>query len=318
LGPSGFSDAITSCFVQYKLKPTNSHRCLVAFPWQAILTTNYDDLLEQSADREYKVYSYRHEEALTGLSGLHRRFILKLHGDLDDPKYIILARSDYQHMVADSVGFGTQVYKRLSGQFVGLFVGFGFDDTDSDYILGNNAHSGLHNGYALVDSSSRTYHRTVDRIRGMGAVPIHVKHTEIEEWLFRLAEMCGVNCKCVAEREAKRFGEELRATALGVSTHYVAEKTVDRLAEILRGALIDQGWASDRLPIVRESFTEEHVSLVARRLCEGPDPDEKIVHRANQFLTSFSIAEFLARAVAGRVAPPEIVTKLVQQALSDA
>lgn len=75
-------------------RPTLSHRHIVQMGFRAILTTNYDSLLEDAAPARPAVYSWR-EQGVPDPIARGVPLILKLHGDDVHPGDIVLARRDY-------------------------------------------------------------------------------------------------------------------------------------------------------------------------------------------------------------------------------
>ena len=81
-----------------KLIPSDTHKQLLALPWQDVYTTNYDTLLERSADfikvsenRNYHIIC-NSQDMGTGSSPL----LVKLHGDINNSDSIIITEEDYR------------------------------------------------------------------------------------------------------------------------------------------------------------------------------------------------------------------------------
>ena len=81
-----------------KLEPSDIHMRLLALPWKDVYTTNYDSLLERAATRlneqGRRIYSIIRDDASFGLES--SPFLIKLHGDINDPKTIIITEEDYR------------------------------------------------------------------------------------------------------------------------------------------------------------------------------------------------------------------------------
>ncbi len=76
---------------------SRSHLELVKLPIQNVFTTNYDELIElayRTFGQEVKV-SVSPEEFLAHQVDKPRRHIIKIHGSIDRPDTIVLARTDY-------------------------------------------------------------------------------------------------------------------------------------------------------------------------------------------------------------------------------
>lgn len=138
MGKERFKQFMTEVFRDDRLRPTDTHRLLPEIQFSAVVTTNYDVLLEgvyTSPDGGVP-RSYTQED--TGaLSALHRDgkfYILKLHGDIDRIETIVLGRSDYREVM-----FANQAYRdfltTLFGSKTVLFVGTSLTDFDLLLLL---------------------------------------------------------------------------------------------------------------------------------------------------------------------------------------
>lgn len=101
---------------------------------QHIITTNYDKLLENAKSDNtifYKVVSQDSEL----LSRINDRYIIKMHGDIEDPKTMILKESDYieyeqRHPLV------TTYIKSLLVNHTFLFLGYSLNDSNLNLIVG--------------------------------------------------------------------------------------------------------------------------------------------------------------------------------------
>lgn len=81
-----------------KMVPSDAHLRLLALPWKDVYTTNYDTLLERAAlrlnEQGRRLYSViRYDEAI----GMETPpFLMKLHGDINEPQSIIISEEDYR------------------------------------------------------------------------------------------------------------------------------------------------------------------------------------------------------------------------------
>lgn len=99
-----------------------------------IITTNYDHLLENTEEPNRRLYSViRTDKDL--LSPQTSQYIIKMHGDIDDPETIVLKESDYIHYSQNHVLIETFI-KSLLIDHVFLFVGYSLSDYNLKLILG--------------------------------------------------------------------------------------------------------------------------------------------------------------------------------------
>lgn len=94
----GLSDLIIESINDNCLEPSDLHFQLLKYPWCDVFTTNYDTLLERTADQLHKqggrTYTTIVEDAEIGSSC--SPFLMKLHGDVKRPKSIIITEEDYR------------------------------------------------------------------------------------------------------------------------------------------------------------------------------------------------------------------------------
>lgn len=134
-----FGEFLNDVFRDNKVKPTNTHQTLTKIPFRAILTTNYDSLLEgaytiSSGGQIPK--SFTPSDLSSALSPLRKKdfFIFKMHGDIDRPASIILGTRSYNNLLYKSPEYLSFLETLFTTQTV-LFIGFGGSDPDLDYLL---------------------------------------------------------------------------------------------------------------------------------------------------------------------------------------
>lgn len=131
-------------------KPSDAHRALCGTDWVAILTSNYDALVEGA----YAVESEGILPPVFSSSGLNNAldclrngkfFVFKVHGDLNVPGTIVLGNRDYSRLMYLSPSYRSFL-ETVFATYTVLFVGFGGNDPDLD---------------AVVDRLSTIYERSV-------------------------------------------------------------------------------------------------------------------------------------------------------------
>lgn len=134
-----FSEFLNSVFRDSEVKPSKTHKNIFKIPFRAILTTNYDNLLEGA----YALTHYGQvpikftQEDLNRISSPLRSedfFLFKIHGDIDRPDSIVLGSRSYNQIL-----FRTPEYihflETLFTTHTVLFVGFSGNDVDFDFIV---------------------------------------------------------------------------------------------------------------------------------------------------------------------------------------
>lgn len=115
------------------------HQLLSCLPFCAVVTTNYDQLLEQAfarhdAGRLPKVITYRDISSLGPLLFEGGFFVLKAHGDITRPETLILSTRDYQRLMHNGDAYNTFFSSiLLTKRF--LFTGYSLQDPDFRMII---------------------------------------------------------------------------------------------------------------------------------------------------------------------------------------
>jgi hypothetical protein len=170
------------------LQPSASHRILVQLPFRAIITTNYDLILElalsNSGRAEIGVYSWSYS-ALPKRIQDGQRFILKWHGDINHREDIILAREDYARAL-----FGSTSRDALVGSFQSsksFWIGYGHADPDLDLLLDKTRLDlGLAGGFAVAKTGD---HLMEARLRHAQVFPSWLEsYEDVPRYLRALAE----------------------------------------------------------------------------------------------------------------------------------
>ncbi len=140
LGPDGFENALSQQLASPRLNPTMDERlrCLRGIPFRAILTTNFDGLLDgevpgrdaylrvlRSTDYEWWRERYWNEDR-SDTTGAR---VVKLHGDIaaKPPRKLVLTRMAYRERLYGNPAYQTFLRAVLATSTV-LYLGFSFTD----------------------------------------------------------------------------------------------------------------------------------------------------------------------------------------------
>ncbi len=118
----------------FKLKPTSVHEALVRLPVNPIFTTNYDDLLEQALRTAKRRFDLVVGSGDPGFWSSDRLQLVKLHGDLSQPKSIVITAEDYERYFDDHPALARQLAGALQTRTV-LFLGYSATDPDFRQLL---------------------------------------------------------------------------------------------------------------------------------------------------------------------------------------
>lgn len=152
LGENNFRQFMHQSFRNPTLQPGPVHRLLSDMRFAAILTTNYDKLIESAFPGGTCCHTQQDYPELAGLSRDRGFAIVKVHGDIDRLESIILGQADYRQAMFANESF--RIF--LTGVFTGrtvLFVGCSLTDLDLLLFLEElkfqlKGHLGTH--YALM------------------------------------------------------------------------------------------------------------------------------------------------------------------------
>ncbi|MCE7698399.1 MAG: toll/interleukin-1 receptor domain-containing protein [Methanobacterium paludis] len=128
-----------SIFRDSSVIPSKTHRILPHIPFRAILTTNYDSLIEgaYTVEENGKIPAVFTQEDLFEQNQLLYKddfFIFKIHGDFNRPSTIVLSSRDYQEVLFRTPGY-RHFIETLFATYMVVFVGFSGNDPDITNIL---------------------------------------------------------------------------------------------------------------------------------------------------------------------------------------
>ena len=139
-GEKEYMDKVKEILKYNKVIPNDIHKAILDLNPCHIITTNYDNLLEQEIENEFKQFAIiREDEDMPNMS--YPNSLIKMHGDYDTNN-IVLTESDYYNY-ANNFPLIRSFVTSLFASKVLLFVGFSFADLNLKMIL-NDIRSVLH------------------------------------------------------------------------------------------------------------------------------------------------------------------------------
>lgn len=152
-GEKEYLEKIKEILKYGKVSPNEIHKAIFELNPCHIITTNYDDLLEQSALAfNQQFYVVRKDDDIPCNRG--EKMIIKMHGDFDVGN-IVLTENDYFDYSRQFPLIRSFVLSLFASRLV-LFVGFSFNDINLKYILRNVSDilkDKMQKSYLLVDYS---------------------------------------------------------------------------------------------------------------------------------------------------------------------
>ena len=130
-------------YLAKRLQPTSTdtpeaHQHISRLPFRAVVTTNYDSLLEDSfffeTRRRPKAPTHADKDVLGTLLFDRAFFILKAHGDINRPATVVLTARDYREIIYQNPAFNAMFAALLMTNAV-LFLGYSLGDPDLNLLL---------------------------------------------------------------------------------------------------------------------------------------------------------------------------------------
>lgn len=200
LGNERFRRFTSEIFRKPGLRPTDVHLLLTQIPFSAVLTTNYDKLIESGyiVAREGECPHVFTQEDTPELSAALRSgefYILKTHGTADRIETIVLGRRHYRDLMFSKPAYRKFLDTLFSSKTI-LFLGFGLKDPDlllrlDELQAAFAGYTGTH--YALMDETqmSSIERRRLEKDYGIQIIPYTPSakdHPEVKHFLTELAE----------------------------------------------------------------------------------------------------------------------------------
>jgi HEAT repeat protein len=169
---------------------TETHRLLANLPLKAIITTNYDNLLERALSQRNYVKIVDGREA--PLAGQDQVSLIKMHGDLETPSTIIITQKDYdgypenhRALIQYVMGF------LISCNF--LFVGYSLND-QSFHIMYAQARSlfekSMRRSFAIFKNPPPLEVKRLEKESNITVIPVEDYDRDIPEIFRELHEYC--------------------------------------------------------------------------------------------------------------------------------
>lgn len=126
-------DIIRSAINDDLLSPSDTHMQLLALPWQDVYTTNYDTLLERSVERlkEQNKCSYTIVRNSQDIGMGASPFLMKVHGDINEPSSIVITEEDYRIYPAGHQAMINHIHNAIMTKTLVLI---GFSGNDPNFI----------------------------------------------------------------------------------------------------------------------------------------------------------------------------------------
>jgi SIR2-like domain/CHAT domain len=168
------------------------HKIIVQLPFSAVVTTNYDKLLERSYANQSswpKTPTHLDVDMLGPLLFDGSFFILKAHGDIDRPESMVLTTRDYQQIIHANPAFNAIFSAILLTKAI-LFIGYSLNDPDFRLLFDRQLtvfRGNIPERYALMSGVGKVERDVLWRTARIRVLPYaDGKHEEVLEFLRAL------------------------------------------------------------------------------------------------------------------------------------
>lgn len=201
------------------VSPSQAHLLLRQLKFSAVLTTNFDNLLERTYNdlpTTPDVYTPKDAERL--LTALTKRdyFILKLYGTLDDPPTVMVAPAQYESAITNNRVF-SQFMQTLFFSRTLLFVGASLEGIEA-YLKGISLPREIgRKHYALIDVVGNAWRAKADLLERRYGIKVLAytagsDYAELQSFVRRLATR--VSARQTNGTELKQATSRLRKVTL--------------------------------------------------------------------------------------------------------
>ncbi|MGO9206441.1 MAG: AAA family ATPase, partial [Candidatus Limnocylindrales bacterium] len=171
--------------------PGANHHRLRELGFGAVLTTNFDELLERTFPAQ-PVFTFRQTEPLLDALSRRRFFILKLYGTFTPPEPVIVSPRQYEDEIVGNLAFAQFMESAFISRTL-LFIGASMDGIEA-YLRGIRFRGNLsRKHYALVAVTGRAWRAKAESLRRhyqIEVIPytLNPEHREVDEFLADLLE----------------------------------------------------------------------------------------------------------------------------------
>lgn len=178
-GDKEYMDKVKEILKHNKVSPNPIHKSILDLNPCHIITTNYDNLIEQEIEKEFKQFDIiREDKDIPNMS--YPNSLIKMHGDFGKNN-IVLTESDYYNYERNFPLIRSFILSLFASKLV-VFIGFSFSDLNLKMIL-NDLRSVLHESmqrvYLISDTKPSQIINTYYEKKGINVV--YLNDSELSE-----------------------------------------------------------------------------------------------------------------------------------------
>jgi hypothetical protein len=176
-----------------KAAPAEAHRILAEIPFAAVITTNFDMLLEEVYPRRTTTLDYTQRGNIQRVLAEDVFHIFKAHGNYNGEAHNppILTRSQYRNLLLNQYPAYSEYLRRVLSEKHVLFLGYSLQDPDLNFVLDTvqdifDGHLPTH--YALFPQSEVDELTGTDNLSRNIRILTYPDHSQLVPWLRALAD----------------------------------------------------------------------------------------------------------------------------------
>jgi len=129
LGHQSLISYLTNRIEDPRFLPLRTHHLIAALPFKAIITTNWDNLLEEALRQSRKPFIKVVQDAEVAFADNDKTLLVKLHGSMEQKDSIVIAGDDYYRVLTRLPETANLIRSYFATRTM-LFLGFGLADLD--------------------------------------------------------------------------------------------------------------------------------------------------------------------------------------------
>ncbi len=310
-----------------KPMPAPTHRLLPGIPFSAVLTTNYDKLIESVYEKtdEYASPHYFTHQEYPELSMAVRSgefYILKVHGTIDRIETVILGKTDYRDIIYNNRPLHQYLLSLFSSKTL-LFLGYSLNDPDLMLVLDElratfKDYTVTHYALMNADEVSLLRQKRFRQDYGIQILPYSPSapdHPEVGQFLEELAQAVKGSGKALkqeageSQSPVEKFAEEIRIW-LQVLRYEVSEVIQCNEQTLEMRATLNQGIIKQTVLVrciggeIRDDDVDALDKVLTRKIPQGWLISDKRISKpvrdraaGDDAFQLFTLSEFLEKMV---------------------
>jgi hypothetical protein len=164
---------LVSRFDDPRLVPLPTHQHIATLPFKLIVTTNWDNLLEEALHQAHKPFVKVVDDIDVAFADNDKTLLVKLHGSIERKDSIVIASDDYYRVLARIPEIANLIRSYFATRTL-LFLGYGLADDDFKHLY-----------FGVVDNLGRHKRRAY-------AVQLNTTSVSIKYWHEKNVEVIEV------------------------------------------------------------------------------------------------------------------------------